>query len=293
MAVKAKTIQAGPIWGWVFILALAPALCAAAEESPHERIGVERKAAFELSFDLSASMGRISESRGFGVDAGLDVEFLYDARASLRLSLPVDLRFGGTDTRLPRWAADLGDLGIGLAYSGRIGPWRPACSLSFSSPLEAPDAGRLDRTGLDSGAGYATLGIGGHVARFLDPLSLGLDLEASTSFPRLERYGAASRPISLSSCLSLTEALNGRTSLSISARQSLHSPRILGDAWESESWAYSLDIGLSLFLVIGDGGLRLGFSGFEDSRLNCGASYAFRFPYPSGELAFRPTAGPK
>lgn len=244
-----------------------------AEEAAHERVGVKDKAPIELSLELGLCLRPLAPTLGLELDGDLAIELLVASWASFRLGLPLGIRLGGDPSRFPAWAADLGDLALSLGGQLFRGPWQFGWGIDLSLPLLPSETGAGRSRGLSLGLGFPALSLSTSVARFLDPLVLALSLGAMCDFPPPEFDATVLGPFEFQAGFQAMEALNGRASLGLFLQARLRSPLVFEGLWESFVWAYSVDAGFSLLILIGEGSLRLSFSGPESPRLEARGAY--------------------
>lgn len=208
----------------------------------------------DLDLELAAPFEGFLEG-GIALGIGLDLGGWLEVGLSLPLLVGVDL--GRAPRRASRFtlAPGRGDVRLGLCFSA--GPWR------FSG-----DADLGYRPAFGESAASMACGLGMGAMRFLDPLALGANLSAGTSFACGE-----ARPLSLSLGLLALEALNGEASFVIQLGQSLAST---GGGRGADGWAYSLSLGFHFIIARDCWGLRLGFQGLEQPSFRSGASFIWR-----------------
>lgn len=213
------------------------------ETSDHERLGVAKPQAWVLSWGLDLeAWTRAGEGLESVLTLGLGTR--WSSLSSLQLGLPLAFTLHGAELEFQVLAPRL-DLSLGL----RRGPWRLGLAIGGRLPWQAGAAG-------EEGLGRVDLSL--QAQRFRDPLVLGLSLGGTSLIPGKGGYGAEERPLGLSLGLWATEALNEGVSASLELGQSLALPS-LGSP-RPRSWTYDISLGLSVLILIGDGGLSLGLS---------------------------------
>jgi hypothetical protein len=156
--------------------------------------------------------------------------------------------------------AALGDPSIEASYTFRRSDWRLGAVLSYTHPLGIWDTYESAEKQLASGTGYPRLGASFTFLRYLDPLIAGVKLSVETCLARTERFGAATKPLILSTSLFATEALNAVAALSAGLIPKLAWPRCLDGMPGGSGMTWSLSGSVSLLFSEGSRTLRFGVS---------------------------------
>ncbi len=212
------------------------------ETSDHERLGVLKPQAWVLSWGLDYEAG--PRTGGLESVLALGLGARWSGLSGLELSLPLSITLGQAEVDVrflaPRLALSLGQ---------SLGPWRLGLVLGGKLPVQGGAAG---------GDGLGRIDLSLQAQRFSDPLVLGLSLGGASLIPGKLGYGGEDRPLGLSLGLRVTEALNERVSASLELGQSLALPGLGSPT--PQSWTYGISMGLSILILIGDGGISFGLS---------------------------------
>lgn len=215
-AIKLKIIFATfliLVTGWTF-----------ADNSEHQRIGVERKNPLILTPGIAVTFidsGKTTDESStvdealilgetFSVDILYQNKWNFFTSISLRQYLSLDVTQAGTIY------SALGDPDIGAGRIFRLHDWKGEVSLRWTFPIGVWDAYEAEAKHICSGSGYHRATLLCSFTRFMDPVALTFSTEIDTTLPRNERFGTSWEPLSISFPTAITWAANSR--LGIQAR---------------------------------------------------------------------------
>lgn len=264
-------------------LALVCVMSSVAQSSDHQRIGVERKNAWELG--IEAGCGGRHESYGgidyFLGDSYLSIDLLADRAWTASLYLPLSSRFIIGDGIQRTVAVAFGDFRLSAGWTGRIDDTRVSASLNVTLPTGQWSDYASAEGVLAPGSGRWSVGTALSASMILDPVVLGAAFIYDLGLPRAERYSTTWRPGDMSLSLSVTEVLNDRVGYSLKAVQSVSLPELSEGAYSLDSFSYGALASIEFWYSDGDAAARFGISKSvtipeEPARLYAALSYALR-----------------
>lgn len=245
-----------------FFLALIYTVSIGAQASDHQRIGVERKTAWELGVETGS--GVTHEAYGgidlFVVDSYLSIDVLVARAWTASVYLPLATEFAIGDDVRRLVVAGLGDIELAAGWTGRVSDTRLSASLRGSGPTGEWDQYAAAEGILTPGSGRWTVGAALSASRILDPVVLGASFIYNVGLPRDDRFAATWRPGDMSLSLSITEVLNDRVGYVLKAVQSASLPELRDGYSSLDSFSYAASASIECWYSDGDAAARFGVS---------------------------------
>jgi len=246
----------------LLVMAMAIPLAAVGQATEHQRIGVEKQTAWELTVESGTALRAyaVGELDAFLVEAYAALELLLSRTWSMSATMPLSARvLAGSDVSSPA-ASGIGDASLSLGWTGRAGDSRLGITATVVGPTGAWEPYEVPGGPLATGSGRWSAGLSVSAARILDPVVLGLNLGYTAGLPRAERFGTSWEPGTVSLGLGVTEVLNDSVGYSIRLGQSLVLPTVVDGVADIDGLSYGVKASLELFVTKDDFTARIGFT---------------------------------
>lgn len=258
--------------GLMAIVLLSVVRPAPAETSPHERSSVRGSPGASMILAADASLVPLPSGKGLAAAGRLGVELLSGSRLGVSLGLPVALaaQHGGASGRAI--VAVAGNLEMRVSLAAQREAWRLDAGLSGSFPFWRCEADIREELDLVTPPGQLGISLHTGLARCLDPLILGAELDLDTTWPVYPEDCREYHPLGLAFDLSMLELLSPSVCLVYSLGQKIEGPSMIDGATMSRTWTYSIEVSFGLYLALRNGSARIGFSGPKSPVVRTGLS---------------------